>query len=230
MTARILLATALVMFASTSAFAATISEIRIDHEGSDIDEYFELAGQPGEDLTGIYYVTIGDLSAAPRCGGVETVIDLPGMSIQADGYLSVGNSNTTGHIFVYDAMGDIHFENGDNVTHMLVRFTGMPVWALGDDVDTDNDCVIDAPPDVIDSVGMWEGTVVDCLGYDECLYSSTVVGPDGNYVPGHVYLCPAGWLIGGFNVGTDDTPGEDNNCPIPVEPSTWGGVKSIYRD
>ena len=224
---RILLAIALMMFAASTAFALHINEIRIDHGGSDIDEYFELAGPPGTSLDGLFYVVIGDLSSAPRCGGVETVIDLTGASIQADGLLVVGNSNTSGHMFTYDMLADLHFENGDNVTHMLVEnFAG----AVGDDVDTDNDCVLDNPPVILDSVGLWEGTVVDCMGTDECLYSSTVVGPDGNFVPGHVHLCPEGWLIGGFTLGTDDTPGDANNCPVPVEPSTWGGVKSIYRD
>ena len=37
-----------------------INEIRIDQPGSDVDEYFELAGAPGTSLDGLTYIVIGD--------------------------------------------------------------------------------------------------------------------------------------------------------------------------
>jgi hypothetical protein len=227
---RLLTVTALMLFVASTASAVHISEIRIDMSGADNDEYVELAGDPGESLDGLTYIVLGDLGAVPRCGGIECVVDLTGWTIQADGLLSIGDTETAGlHTFTYDVEGTLNFENSDNVTHMIVEgFYG----AIDDDVDTDDDCVIDTPfwTAIIDDVALYEGTTPDCMGTDECWYSAITVGPDGQYVPGHVYLCPEGWLIGGFALGSDDTPGEQNNCPIPVESSTWGGVKSIYRD
>lgn len=225
---KILTATALMVLVATTAFGATINEIRIDMPGADNDEYVELAGQPGESLDGLTYVVIGD-NSTNHCGNIENATDLTGVQIQADGLLSIGDAGTSGsHTFTYDVELDLNFENSDNVTHMIVSgFTG----AINDDVDADDDCQMDNTPwaSVVDMVALWEGTVVDCAGFDECTYGSVIVGPDGNFVPGHIYLCPQGWMIGGFTLGTDDTPGEPNGCGVPVEPGTWGGVKAIYR-
>jgi hypothetical protein len=229
---RILTATMLMLVAASAAFAQVdvrISEIRIDQPSTDVDEYVELAGTPGASLDGLTYIVIGDGSNA--CGQIENVTDLTGQQIQADGFLSIGDSGTSGqHVFSYDVELDLNFENSDNVTHMIVSgFTG----ANGDDTDVDDDCVMDNMPwaAIIDDVALWEGTQPECSGSDECWYSSTVVGPDGSFVPGHVYLCPEGWLIGQFDpTGGSDTPGEANDCPVPVEPSTWGKVKSFYND
>jgi hypothetical protein len=227
---RILTATALMMFMATAAMAVHINEIRIDMPGTDNDEYVELAGDPGESLDGLTYLVLGD-NATARCGAIEAVVDLTGLQIQPDGLLSIGDSGTSGlHTFVYDVELDLNFENSDNVTHMLVEgFFG----ASGDDTDTDDDCTLDNRPwgNLIDWVSLWEGTLPDCPGTDECTYSPTIVGPDGSYVPGHVYLCPPpdGWLIGEFDLGVNDTPGEPNDCPVPVDSSTWGSVKATYR-
>ncbi len=212
--------------ATAMAGLLQINEIRIDQPGGDTDEYFELAGSPGQSLDGVTYVVIGDGSSA-ACGSIENATDLTGMAIQADGLLSVGEGGGT---FTFDVeLGAVlAFENSDNVTHMLVSgFTG----AVGDDVDADDDGVMDSMPwaGILDRVGLDEGTVVDCAGTDEYLYSPVTVGPDGTFVPGHVFLCNA-WEIGAFDpVGGDDTPGEPNNCSVPVEDTTWGSVKSLYR-
>ena len=103
------------------------------------------------------------------------------------------------------------------------------------DVDTDEDCVIDdAPWDmIIDSVALDEGKTTDCWGVDECYYGTTVVGPDGSYAPGHVYNCHGRWLIGDFELGINDTPGEPNICPpsppdpLAVMPGTMPGITYI---
>ena len=62
--------------------------------------------------------------------------------------------------------------------------------------------------------------LVETVGSGDQVYSSTTVGPDGSYVPGHVYRCPNGtgsWTIGAFDpVGGNDTPGAANDCPVTM--------------
>lgn len=205
-----------------AAFGIHINEIRIDQPSTDNDEYFELAGNPGESTDTLYYIVIGD--GAGACGQIEYVLDLTPYTIRPDGLLVFGEATAS---FTADETVSINFENGDNVTHMLVQgFSGMN----GDDLDTNDDGVLDVTPwnSIVDSVGLDEGTVPNCAG-DEYLYSGTTVGPDGTFVPGHVYLCPAGWRIGGFTFGTDDTPGDPNDCTVPVQEETWESIKKLYR-
>ncbi len=207
-----------------AAFAIEINEIRIDQGGADNDEYFELKGNPGESTDTLYYIVIGDTGSAGTCGVIEYVLDLTPYTIQSDGLLVIGEATAS---FAADATATINFENSDNVTHMLVQgFSGMD----GDDLDTNDDGVLDATPwaAIIDEVGLDEGTVPNCTG-DEFLYSSNTVGPDGTFVPGHVYKCPSGWVIGGFSYPTDDTPGDPNTCAVSVEPELWQNIKNLYR-
>ncbi|RMF82999.1 MAG: hypothetical protein D6744_05530, partial [Planctomycetota bacterium] len=107
------------------ALAATINEIRIDQSGSDASEYFELAGNPGESLDGLWYVVIGDTAGAG--GAVEAIVDLSGLVIPADGYfLAVEDTFGTGGLgltgsadLVLPGSGTsqtLNFENSDNVT------------------------------------------------------------------------------------------------------------------
>jgi hypothetical protein len=195
-----------------------INEIRIDQAGNDNDEYFELAGEPGTSLNGLAYIVIGD--GAGGSGTIESVTLLDGLSIPDDGlFLAVEDTFTIGSIFDADLIlsGGLNFENGDNVTHVLVaNFTG----ALGDDVDTDDDGVIDAPAwlAVVDAVGLIEeanpptGTE---FSYGAAL-GGVDVGPDGEFVPSHVYRCgddAATFAIGLFNPADPvaaDTPGSAN--------------------
>jgi hypothetical protein len=191
-----------------------INEIRIDQGGADNDEYFELSGTAGTSLAGYFYLVLGDGTGGS--GVIETVVDLSTTSIPAGGYLLVAESTFTlgGQIpdLNVGATG-LNFENGDNVTHLLVRnFTG----TNGQDLDTNNDGVLDITPwtEVVDSVGLLVGP--SGQGGNEFIYSATAVGPDGGFVPSHVYRCfPNGqWLIGTFAAFTFDTPRAENPaCP-----------------
>ncbi len=205
--------------------AAVISEIRIDQPGSDIDEYFELTGTPGESLDGLTYVVIGD--GATASGTIEMALDLTGSSIPADGvFLAAESTFSLGGSV--DLTASLSFENGDNVSHYLVRgFTG----ALGDDLDVDDDCVLDSTPwaGIEDQIALLEeanpptGT--------ECHYGANTIGPDGTFVPGHVYRCPNNvWVIGEFDPALlDDTPGVGNtNCPVGTRQESFGTVKSRF--
>ena len=187
----------------------TINEIRVDQTGTDNDEYFELSGPAGQSLDGYTYLVIGDGSAALGSGVIEAVVSLGGQTIASDGFFLVSETTfTLGTADLVVGATGLNFENSDNVTHLLVQgFSG----ATGNDLDTNDDGALDSAPwaSIVDSVAL-VGTAAS-----ELVYSSTVVGPDGTFVPGHVYDCADGWLIGPFDptVG-DDTPGADNSvCP-----------------
>ncbi|MBI1853611.1 MAG: immunoglobulin domain-containing protein [Planctomycetes bacterium] len=200
--------------------AITINEIRVDQTGTDNDEYFELTGPPGESLSGLTYVVIGDTSTpADSCGRIEAIVSLNGLSIPADGYfLAVEDTFTLQPIgnadLVLSSAGNaLNFENTDNVTHLLVRgFTGVNAQ----DVDTNDDGVLDSPPwtGVLDSVAI----VLGSSPPNDCTYSTTMVGPKGAFTPGHVYRCPnatGAWVIGIFDPAVGrDTPGLANAGPV----------------
>jgi len=182
-----------------------INEIRIDQPGGDSDEYFELAGEADTALDGLTYLVIGD--GAGGSGVIEAVVDLSGQTVSTEGYFVAAESSFSSTLGTADLTTDLNFENSDNVTHLLVSgFSG----SGGDDLDTDDDGVLDTDPwsEVLDCVAL-----VEDLSSGEEIYCPTTVGPDGEYVPGHVFFCPDGWQIGAFDPeGGDDTPGAFNNC------------------
>jgi hypothetical protein len=209
-----------------SAQGVLINEIRIDQPGGDDDEYFELVGPAGFDLAGLTYLVIGDGSTG--CGTIENVTDLTGSVIPASGYFVAAEATFT--LGVADLVTSLNFENSDNVTHLLVEgFTG----ANGDDLDLDDDGTLDITPwtAIVDDLSLVEDPAFDCAAFIEAYYSPVVVGPDGTFVPGHVFRCGTGWEIGAFDpVGGQDTPNLANsNCPVPVENRTWGQIKQQYR-
>ncbi|MBN2048446.1 MAG: hypothetical protein JW750_11430, partial [Anaerolineaceae bacterium] len=183
-----------------------INEIRIDQGGTDNDEYFELAGVPGLSLDGYTYLVIGDGTGGS--GVIEAVVDLSGQTIPSSGYFVAAEGSFT--LGTADLIANLNFENGDNVTHLLVKdFTG----SNGADLDTDDDGMLDSTlwTELVDSVAL-----VQSFTSGELIYSTNTVGPDGAYVPGHAYRCWQGWEIGGFTLGTNDTPGAENLCPVSV--------------
>jgi len=205
--------------------APVLNEIRTDQVSDDVDEYFELAGDPGESLSGYWYVVIGDGESFDS-GVVEMAFDLSGLAIGADGFLSVGEDGAIpcGEIDEVSA-GSLNFENSDNVTHMLVAgFTG----ALLDDLDTDDDGVLDVEPwiDVTDCIALIETPLSG-----EHVYCGSEVGPAGAFPVTHAIRCPTGWWVGDFAICALDTPGgaNDTACEVPNEPMSWGAVKAFYR-
>ena len=192
-----------------------LSEIRIDQPGGDNDEYFELSGF-AQSLDGLSYVVIGD--GAGGSGTIESVTDLTGQAMGGSGFWVAGESSMT--LAVPDMVTSLSFENSDNVTHLLVRdFSG----ANGDDLDTDDDGILDVEPwsEVVDSVALLENEIDPGTGNTsggELVYSSTTVGPDGSFVPGHVEICNAEWSVADFDpaAGTD-TPGAANSCLAPPD-------------
>ena len=190
---------------TTTVFAineVAINEIRIDQSSDDNDEYFELAAAPGFSLDNLTYVVIGDGEGGS--GVVEAVVDLSGQVVGESGFFVVAED--TFSLATADFTANLNFENSDNVTHLLVeRFNG----ADGDDLDTEDDGVLDVTPwsRIVDGVGLKENDE------GELLYSDTVVGPDGDFVPAHVFRSSdftGNWAIGDFSLGAQDTPGAAN--------------------
>ena len=189
--------------ASSSALA--INEIRIDQPGTDRDEYLELAGAPGHALDGLTYIVIGD-GPGGTSGVIEADVDLAGQALDGDGLFLAAEARFT--LTTADLVTTLDFENSDNVTHLLVEgFTG----SRGQDLDADDDGTLDATPwtAIVDAVALIESTTSG-----EQVYASTVVGPDGRFVPAHVFRDPdldGAFAIGTFDpVGGDDTPGALN--------------------
>ena len=187
-----------------------INEVRIDHSGVDDNEYAELIGPAGTVLDGYSYIVIGDGTGGS--GVLETIIDLTGLMIAEDGFLSLGKAEMT--IATPDVIIDgLNFENSDNVTHLLVF--GLTA-VLDQDLDIEDDGVLDGSfwAEEVDSFSLLE------IGYDgevlDLLYSDTVLGPVGDYVPAHVFRCPdAGdWNLGVWGDLALDTPGEPNMCDL----------------
>ena len=200
-----------------------LQEIRIDQPDSDDDEYFEVRGDQTMDLSGVWYLVIGDGSTGS--GTIECAIDLSDMAIPENGSLLVAEDDDTFGVEAdYILPNALNFENSDNVTHLLVmNFYG----SLNDDIDADDDGVADNTPwqDVIDGVCLVETT--DGTG-DHIYLFDEVVGPDGTFVPAHVYRYTSScgnFAIGEFDPESEDavdTPGSENpacpsNCPADVD-------------
>lgn len=193
-----------------------ISEIRIDETGSDNSEYFELSGTPGAVLDGLTYIVIGDGNAAQGSGVIEAIVPLTGSVLSGNGLFLVAETTFVlpGIPNLVVGASGLNFENSDNVTHLLVRdFTG----TANSDIDTDNDGVLDSTPwsEILDSVALVKTTLPAPRMGDEWWYGPVRVGPDGTFVPGHIYRCqPNGdWQIGAFDPGSiaaADTPGSAN--------------------
>lgn len=200
-----------------AAQGVTINELWIDQPSTDNDEMFELSGPHDQGLDGYFLIAIGD-SPAGKSGVVESVTDLTGKTIPADGYFlcteSTFNTGLYGTPDYVVAGNGLNFENSDNITYLLVKgFTG----ALSQDLDTDDDGVFDVTPwtSVEDSVAI----VIDpTFATSERIYSTTVMGPDGLYAPGHIYRYPNGsgpWQLGLFS-NAPATPGTANNPPTSL--------------
>lgn len=185
-----------------------INELRIDQPGTDVDEYFELMGTAGTPLTNKTYIVIGDGTGGS--GVIESAVSLTSTVVPSDShFLAVGPDYSLGGS--PDLTATLNFENSDNVTHMLVNdFTG----AIGDDLDTNDDGVLDIQPwsSIEDCVAL-----IETIGSGDLVYCLTQVGPDGSFVPGQARYCPAGWEIGSFSSFSDDTPGVPNiSCSVNI--------------
>jgi len=192
-----------------------LNEIRIDESSTDLNEFFELyTPTMGTSLERISLVVLGDGSASSGLAGgvVEAAIDLSGQSSNGN-YFLVGEDTMT--IATPDLTTGLNFENGDNVTFLLVGdFTG----SVGDDLDTNEDGILDVEPwgVVLDGVALIEEAnppvsteyeYATGLGFPTVgpFLADDFVGP-----PPHTYLSVDGtWVVGLVEL-SEDTPSEAN--------------------
>ncbi len=208
--------------------AVVINEFRTDQGGGDDDEFFELFGPAGTSLDGLTYITIGDDSGdgsgdlGKRSGVVEAVVPLTGSVIPADGHFLAAETSPMVNLgAIADLIADMNFENGDNVSHLLVAgFTG----AEGDILDTDRNGTLDVTPwaGILDAISVIETPNPPTdnanewdYGFDGAGGQTGGIGPDGSFVPAQIFRCETGvgpFQIGTFDLDADDTPGEPNLC------------------
>lgn len=208
------------LVAPTPATAQVFNEIRTDQSGTeDPDEYVEIAGAAGLDLSGLSIIVIGD-DAGNSSGVIEEVIDLNGSSIDDNGYFVISKPSFS--LGTADLSRDLNFEEDDNVTFLLVEgFSG----ANGDDLDTNDDGMLDTTPwtRIVDLIAMIEQE--NPPASTEYHYGPPTVGPDGEFSPAHVYRCSDGSAAGFYKLGDYDpsaagldTPGSANtSCPPPPD-------------
>jgi uncharacterized protein len=214
---------------SASASAVVINEFRVDHLGSDTDEFFELAGTPGESLDGLTYIVIGDTSpslggGSVNTGAIEAVIPLTGLTIPADGIFLAVESIFAGSAGASaDLVVNLNFENSDTMTHLLVSgFTGLE----GDLIDSDRDGLLNP---VLPWTSIIDGLTLEELSNSgEFNYTSQLGAPVINFPAQagtgesfqQVYrdVDITGNWIGGFSeLGlVNETPGTTNVIPPPL--------------
>ena len=208
---------------ASGVHALEINEIRIDQPAADNDEYFELVGDADKSLDGVSYVVIGDGQGGS--GTLEALIPLDGLVMPEDGFFLATETTFSLNGDLPDLVTTLNFENSDNVTHMLVSQFSID-FAVGDDLDTDNDGMLDEMPwgSIIDVVSLVESADLsapssehfygDALGYAE-------IGPtEDGFGPSHIFRISdegSSWAIGDFNPGEADTPGLSNTGLI-IEP------------
>jgi hypothetical protein len=212
---------------ATSCAAATsscefvdvrLNEIRIDMPQTDTLEFVELAGTPGAALGDLTLIVIGDGTGGS--GVVERVRALTGVVMPADGTLLIGNPALNPDVGNAAGPGGENsnsnwLENSDNLTFFLVRgWTG----AIDADLDTNDDGTLDSTPwvEIIDGIALILSATNPPVG-TEYAYGANRIGPDGPFVPGHVWRCQdtGCWNIGLFDVTANqtagnETPGLDN--------------------
>ncbi|MEM8679308.1 MAG: hypothetical protein AAGF97_08155 [Planctomycetota bacterium] len=218
---------ALCLCAVPTAHAISINELRIDQPAADVDEYFELAGSPGESLSSLTYLVIGE--GIGGSGTIEAVISLENQFIPDDGYFLAAESTfgTVGLPFqdaTVDFTTTLNFTENDNLTHVLVDgFFG----SLHDDLDMDDNGQLDIAPwtSVVDAVCLVEDPTAMFSEHYYCGdLGGAEVGPDGSNAPAHIYRLPdadgpfqIGFFPSGGDPGFIDTPGRRNEDIEPAD-------------
>lgn len=94
---RLSLATALVvavplLVAPATAQEFALNEIYASHDGTDDMEYVEIVGPAGASLDGFMILVVEGDGNSSLLGGIDTVVDLSGNVMPADGYFVAGNT------------------------------------------------------------------------------------------------------------------------------------------
>ncbi|MCA9286009.1 MAG: hypothetical protein KDA22_12370, partial [Phycisphaerales bacterium] len=105
-----------------------IAELRNAQQGADLDEYVEIAGQPGTSLDNVWFIVIGDevqTGVPDSQGRVQTAVDLTGHTLDENGLFLIGRGSLS--LATPDLVNLLNFKEIGNVTYALVTgFTGYP--------------------------------------------------------------------------------------------------------
>lgn len=220
----------LTAFANSQAFPI-INEFVFNHTGADTHEFIEIFGAPNTDFSDYYILQIeGDGTGSGLIDSVDNV-----GTTDANGFWTTGFFGN-------------RWENG-TVTLLLVSYF---VGAVGNDIDTNNDGVIDFAPwtSIVNDIAVTDG------GASDLAYSSVVLTPgfDGDpFTPGGASRIPNGtntgsvsdWARNDFDgeglpgfVGTPvlpealNTPGTTNSLvpePATMAALAFGAIGLIRR-
>jgi hypothetical protein len=225
---------------SSSNVVVQLNEVRIDQQGTDNDEFAELSGEPGADLSSLTYIVLGD--GTGLSGVIECVIPLTGKTMPANGLFLITNKGTGQDGIAFGRTGDLQsttmvFENGDNVTHLIVRsFTG----TLAQDLDTNDDGTLDLTPwaSVVEGLAICNTTAAvpttSERWYTPVMESGAIVPralPDALFVGAMHYRCsPQGaWKLGFFDPVAAGSANLDSPGAINPECSNCGsGAGSCF--
>ena len=227
---------------SSSTVVVQLNELRIDQQGTDNDEYAELNGEAGADLSSLTYIVIGDGTTTTKSGVIECVMPLTGKTIPANGLFLITNKATGQDGIAFGKTGDLQsttmvFENSDNVTHLIVRsFTG----TLAQDLDTNDDGVLETKPwtSVVDGLAVCNTTaaapVTSEWWYTPVNEAGFVIprtAPDTIYPGTMFYRCsPQGsWKLGFFDPVAAGSANLDSPGAVNPECSNCGsGASSCF--
>lgn len=208
--------------AGSTAVTPVINEFVFNHAGSDTNEFVEIKGEADTDYSALTLVEIeGDSTGAGTVDGVWVV-----GSTDANGYWTTG--------FLSNEL-----ENGTVSLLLVDGFTG----AVGDDLDTDNDGILDSTPwtAVVDDIAVTDGGSSDHT-YTSVTLASSFDG--GSFTVGGASRIPDGidtdttgdWLRNDFSgeglpgfTGTPEegeafnTPGAMNEAVPPPPPGGFCG-------
>jgi len=228
-----LLTLAIVALLAVPAFAQqdlVINEVFASMTGTDYDEYIELCGPADMPLDG--YTVIVIEGQGNGWGYVDRIWPLDGYVIPADGFFAMTNDGMANQDYSIGTSNSI--ENG---TETILLVQDLPAGiTTSTDVDTDDDGVEEiSVGTIIDMV-----CIMDDPTTDFCYYGAPSYGPDGTYFPAGVARCEdctGDYVFMCYNITgcvdpfyADITPGLPNDCPAtPVEESTWGTIKALYR-
>ena len=145
---------------------------------------------------------------------VESVTPLQGQRLDPSGYFLARQASARDERLTRGRILDFHFENADNVTHLLVRgYHGV----VGQDLDYDDDGYLDLEPwdEVLDALALLASDP-DLAG--DRAYSRRRIGPDHGFVPTHVFRDGEGWVMGRYELCDEDTPGRSNATVLAGSP------------
>ncbi|HEX2838415.1 MAG TPA: hypothetical protein VHN77_09840 [Phycisphaerales bacterium] len=197
------------LLASAAGAQVQFNEVMINPPGSpdNSNEYIELKSTaPNFDMTGLTMLIIeGDCDAGCVTGIIDQALSLDGKVTGTNSLflwrdaanVLPGGPDPATSVFVQDISPDI--ENGSNTFLIVSGFTG----AVGQDLDTNNDGVLDATP--------W-ATVIDALGMK-----------DGNNRPTHFQYASQ---VGGLDI-TDNVLPEPDGFTADTFLRTCGAVLSM---